>query len=87
MVTARLSLGAALVELYTEAGWAYHDSGLDATGCFTHAPRLADTAGDGFGIVNAAWHAGATLVRSGHPHDALKYFQLGQFVLAGCSAP
>jgi hypothetical protein len=76
-------LGAALAELYTEAGWAYWDSGVDGMGCFTRAPGLADEAGDGFGIANAAWQAGRTLVRSGHPDDALKCFQLGQFVLAG----
>ncbi|HKR48090.1 MAG TPA: helix-turn-helix transcriptional regulator [Pseudonocardiaceae bacterium] len=77
----KVRLGAALAELYTEAGWAYHDSGVDGMGCFTRALRLADTAGDGFGIANAAWHAGASLVRSGHPNDALKCFQLGQLVL------
>ncbi|MGH3886153.1 MAG: hypothetical protein ACRDSZ_06190, partial [Pseudonocardiaceae bacterium] len=76
-------LGAALAELYTEAGWSYYDSGVDGMGCFTRALRLADEAGDAFGIANAAWHAGATLVRSGHPNDALKCLQLGQFVLAG----
>jgi hypothetical protein len=76
-------LGAALAELYTEAGWACYDSGVDEMGCFTRALGLADEAGDGFGIANAAWHAGVTLVRSGHPDDALKCLQLGQFVLAG----
>ncbi len=76
-------LGAALAELYTEAGWAYWDSGVDGIGCFTRALRLADTAGDTFGIANAAWQAGRTLVRSGYPNDALKCFQLGQFSLRG----
>jgi hypothetical protein len=42
---------------------------------------LADEAGDAYGIANAAWHAGLTLVRSGHPNDALKLFQLGQLQL------
>jgi hypothetical protein len=42
---------------------------------------LADTAKDPYGVANAAWHAGATLVRSGHPNDALKLFQLGKFHL------
>ncbi|MGH3754474.1 MAG: hypothetical protein ACRDRP_17600 [Pseudonocardiaceae bacterium] len=68
-------LGAVLAELYTEAGWSCYDSGVDATGCFIRALRVAHKAGDGFGIANAAWHAGATLVRSGHPNDALKCFQ------------
>ncbi len=76
-------LGAALAELYTEAGWACCDSGVDGTGCFTRALRLADEAGDAFGIANAAWHAGGTLVRSGHPDDALKCYQLGGFQLGG----
>ncbi|MGH3756065.1 MAG: hypothetical protein ACRDRP_25970, partial [Pseudonocardiaceae bacterium] len=58
-------------------------SGVDATGCLTRALRVAHQAGDGFGIANAAWHAGLTLVRSGHPNDALKCFQLGQFSLNG----
>jgi tetratricopeptide (TPR) repeat protein len=52
-------------------------------GCFTRALQLADEARDGFGIANAARQAGATLVRSEHPDDALKCLQLGQFVLAG----
>jgi hypothetical protein len=49
--------------------------------CFIRALQLADEAGDAFGIANAARHAGLTLVRSGHPNDALKCFQLGQFSL------
>ena len=81
VVTARLR--AALAELHTETGWAYYDSGVDAAGYFTRALHLADHAGDGYGIVNAAWHAGATLLHSGHPNDALKAFQLGQFQLRG----
>ncbi|MGH3567689.1 MAG: hypothetical protein ACRDRH_16980 [Pseudonocardia sp.] len=76
-------LGCALAELHTEAGWACYDSGMDGSGYFARALQLADDAGDGFGIVNAAWHAGLTLVRSGHPNDALKAFQLGQFSLGG----
>ena len=76
-------LGCALAELHTEAGWCCYDSGMDGTGYFTRALALADEAKDAFGIANAAWHAGATLVRNGHPHDALKAFQLGQFALEG----
>jgi len=79
----RTRLRCALAELHTEAGWACWDSGVDGRGYFTRALRLADDAGDAFGIGNAAWHAGASLVRSGHPDDALKCFQLGQFSLAG----
>jgi transcriptional regulator with XRE-family HTH domain len=78
-VTAQLE--AALSELYTEAGWACYDAGEDGRGCFTRALRLADVAQDPYGVANAAWHAGVTLVRSGHPNDALKLFQLGKFHL------
>ncbi|MGH3832740.1 MAG: helix-turn-helix domain-containing protein [Pseudonocardiaceae bacterium] len=79
VVKARLA--AALAELHTEAGWCCYDSGLDGAGFFTHALRLAGTARDTYGIANAAWHAGMTLVRTGHPNDALKLFQLGGFQL------
>ncbi len=75
-------LAAALAELHTEAGWCCYDAGLDGTGHFTRALWLSDAAGDAYGIANAAWHAGATLV-NGHPNDALKLFQLGQIHLAG----
>ncbi len=40
---------------------------------------LAHQAGDTYAIADAAWHAGATLVRDGYPNDALKHFQLGGF--------
>lgn len=52
-------------------------------GARTRALGLAGNAGDAYGIANAAWHAGLTLVRSGHPNDALKLFQLGQIRLGG----
>jgi hypothetical protein len=78
-------LAAALAELHTEAGWCCHDSGLDATGHFTRAIRLAGTANDAYGIANAAWHAGLTLIHNGHPNDALKLFQLGQIRLGWCA--
>jgi transcriptional regulator with XRE-family HTH domain/tetratricopeptide (TPR) repeat protein len=81
--TVKARLGAALAELFTEAGWCCYDSGVDGMGYFTRALALADAAGDGFGIANAAWHAGVTLVRSGYPNDALKCFQLTHFMLAG----
>ena len=74
---------AALSELHTETGWCCYDSGVDGMGYFTRAARLSDEAGDTYGIVNAAYQAGATMVRSGHPNDALKCFQIGQFQLAG----
>jgi tetratricopeptide (TPR) repeat protein len=76
-------LGAALAELYTEAGWCCYDAGLDGSGCFTRALVLGDAARDAFSIANAAFHAGMTMVRGGHPDDALKCFQMGQLVLTG----
>ncbi|MGH3718845.1 MAG: helix-turn-helix domain-containing protein [Pseudonocardiaceae bacterium] len=79
----KAALAAALAELHTEAGWWCHDSGVDGTGHFTRALAVAGTAGDSYGIANAALHAGVTLVRSGHPNDALTLFQLGQLRLTG----
>ncbi|MBV9140413.1 MAG: helix-turn-helix transcriptional regulator [Pseudonocardiales bacterium] len=77
----KTALALALAELHTEAGWACHDAGLDGRGHFMRALGLAGKAGDTYGVANVAWHAGWTLVRSGHPNDALKLFQLGQFRL------
>ncbi|MGH7535430.1 MAG: helix-turn-helix domain-containing protein [Gemmatimonadales bacterium] len=71
-------LAAALAELHTEAGWACSDAGLDGTGLFTRALRLAGQARDTCGMANATWHAGMVLVRTGHPNDALKLLQLGR---------
>lgn len=79
----KAGLAAALAELYTEAGWCCYDAGVDGRGYFTRALRVADEAGDAYGIANAAWHAGLTLVRNRHPNDALKLFQLGQLRLGG----
>ncbi|MGH3771733.1 MAG: hypothetical protein ACRDRW_10105, partial [Pseudonocardiaceae bacterium] len=56
-------------------------SGLDGTGHFTRALHLAGKSRDTYGIANAAWHAGVTLVRTGHPNHALKLLQLGRFQL------
>ncbi|MGB6161279.1 MAG: hypothetical protein WCF33_08665 [Pseudonocardiaceae bacterium] len=76
-VTARLAV--VLAELHTMAGWSCHESGLDGSGYFTHGLPLAHQAGDTYAITNAAWRAGAALVRNGYPNDALKQFQLGDF--------
>jgi hypothetical protein len=85
--TIKARLAAALAELHTEAGWCCYDSGLDGTGRFTCALRLAGKTGDTYGIANAAEHAGATMVHNGHPNDALTLFQLGQIRLGGGFAP
>ncbi|MEO7195289.1 MAG: helix-turn-helix transcriptional regulator [Pseudonocardiaceae bacterium] len=76
-------LAAALAELHTEAGWSCYDSGMDGSGHFTRALAFGDQAGDAHAVANAAWNAGATLVLSGHPNDALKLFQCGQLCLNG----
>ncbi len=81
----KAQLAAALAELHTEAGWCCYDSGLDGTGLFTRALRLAGETRDTYGIANAAWHAGVVLTRTGHPNDALKLLQLGRCQLR--SAP
>ncbi|MGH3755917.1 MAG: helix-turn-helix domain-containing protein [Pseudonocardiaceae bacterium] len=77
----RAQLAAVLAELHTEAGWCRYDSGLDGTGLFTRALRLAGETGDTYGIANVAWHAGMVLTRTGHPNDALKLLQLGTLQL------
>jgi transcriptional regulator with XRE-family HTH domain len=77
----KAQLAAALAELHTEAGWCCYDSGLEGTGFFTRALRLAGESGDTYGIANAAWHAGVVLNRTGHPNQALKLLQLGRFRL------
>ncbi len=76
-------LAAALAELHTEAGWARYECGLDGAGYFTRGMELADQAGDTYGIASAALHAGAALVRSGYPNDALKLFSVGTLRLGG----
>ena len=81
--TVKTQLAVVLAELHTETGWACYDSGLDGTGSFTRALRLAAKAGDTYGVANAALHSGMTLVRTGHPNDGLKLFQLGQLRLSG----
>ncbi|HWR47026.1 MAG TPA: helix-turn-helix transcriptional regulator [Pseudonocardiaceae bacterium] len=77
----KAQLGAALAELHTQAGWCCYDSGLDGTGFFLRALRLAGAAGDSYGIANAAWQAGMMLKGTGHPNDAQKLFQLGRLRL------
>jgi transcriptional regulator with XRE-family HTH domain len=79
----KAQLAAALAGLHTEAGWACYDSGGDGIGYFTHGMGLADQAGDTYAMANTALHAAATLVRNGHPNDALELSQLGKFRLSG----
>ena len=76
-------LATALAELHTEAGWACHDSGGDGIGYFTRGLPLAHKAKDAYAVANTALYAGLTLVRSGHPNDALKFFTLSKLRLDG----
>ncbi|MGB6165774.1 MAG: hypothetical protein WCF33_05325 [Pseudonocardiaceae bacterium] len=80
-VTAQLN--AALADLHTEAGWYRYDSGVGGAGYFARALQVAGDAGDAYGVANAAWQAGGTLVHNGYPNDALKLFTLGQLRLGG----
>ncbi|MGH3809136.1 MAG: hypothetical protein ACRDRU_21430 [Pseudonocardiaceae bacterium] len=75
------ALAAALAELHTEARWCGYDAGLDGTGLFTRALRLAGQTRDTHGIATTAWHAGLTLLRTGYPNHALTLLQLGGFQL------
>ncbi|MBV8540023.1 MAG: hypothetical protein JO063_12455 [Pseudonocardiales bacterium] len=79
----KAQLAAALADLHTDTGWSCYDSGADGTGYFIRALRLAGKAAEAHGIAKAAWQAGLTLGRSGHPNDALKLFQLGRVHLRG----
>ncbi|MBV9163265.1 MAG: helix-turn-helix transcriptional regulator [Pseudonocardiales bacterium] len=77
----KAQLAAALADLYSDAGWACYDEGVDGAGYFLRALRLAEQAADAYSLGYAAWAAGATLVRTGHPNHALKLIQLGQLHL------
>jgi hypothetical protein len=79
----KTQLAGALAELYTDAGWACYDSGIDGFGYFTRGLGLGHQAKDAYVIANTAWNVGVTLVRSGHPNDALKFFTLGKLRLDG----
>ncbi|MGH3854707.1 MAG: helix-turn-helix domain-containing protein [Pseudonocardiaceae bacterium] len=79
----KAKLAAALSEMHTEAGWACYDAGVDGYGYFTRAMGLAGEYRDSYGIANASWHGGMTMLRTGHPNDALTMFQLGRYQLRG----
>ncbi|MEO7195874.1 MAG: helix-turn-helix transcriptional regulator [Pseudonocardiaceae bacterium] len=79
----KAKLAAALSEMHTEAGWACYDAGVDGYGYFTRAMGLAGEYRDSYGIANASWHGGMTMLRTGHPNDALTMFQLGRYQLSG----
>ncbi|MPZ66255.1 MAG: hypothetical protein GEU83_12310 [Pseudonocardiaceae bacterium] len=76
------SLGSALAELHTEAGWCCFDSGLhDRAGHhFRQAIDLAREAGDGYQVANTLRHAGMALADR-DPNEALKLHQIGQIRL------
>lgn len=79
----KTQVAAALAEMHAETGFWCYDGGLDGTGYFMSALSLATAAGDVYELVNALWHAGLTMVRSGHPNDALTLFHRGRLHLSG----
>lgn len=74
---ARASLGSALADLHTMAGWCCVDSGLhdNARACFATAMDLA--AHDGYQFALALRHAGMHMRDAGAYNDNLKACQLG----------
>ncbi|MDQ4032176.1 MAG: helix-turn-helix transcriptional regulator [Actinomycetota bacterium] len=76
-------LGSELARLCTLAGWCCADSGLDdhARHYFGQAVELAGKVGDAYWMASALRFAGAIERELGHPNDAIKLFQLGQFKL------
>ena len=76
----RRSLGSALAELHTEAGFCCYDSGMreQAEHYFRRALDLGAQAGDGYQVAYALRNAGIAFSEWGHPNDALKLFQMGQ---------
>ncbi|MDQ4031121.1 MAG: hypothetical protein M3332_02155, partial [Actinomycetota bacterium] len=76
-------LGSELARLCTLAGWCCADSGLDdhARHYFGQAVELAAKVGDAYWVASALRFSGAIERELGHPNDALKLYQLGQFKL------
>jgi hypothetical protein len=81
----RVALDFTLAKLHTVAGWAAFDEQLDETACFhfARAMSLAGDAADPYWIAFALYGGGRIVAESGHPNDALKYYQLLQVALAG----
>ncbi|MDQ3275831.1 MAG: helix-turn-helix domain-containing protein [Actinomycetota bacterium] len=75
--------GSELARLCTLAGWCCADSGLDdhARHYFGQAAELAGKVGDAYRVASALRFAGAIERELGHPNDALKLYQLGQYTL------
>lgn len=72
-VTAQLA--AALAELHTEASWSCYDSGVDETGYFTRALRVAGEAGEPLRDRQRRLRGReGRWVRNGYPTNARKLF-------------
>jgi len=76
-------LGSVLAELNELAGWCCADSGLEdhARHYFQRAVMLAGKVRDAVQVSSTLRYAGAIEREYGHPNDALKRFQLGQYKL------
>lgn len=80
----RLAFESALAKLHTVAGWAAFDEQLDdlANSHFAQAISFAGSVKDPYWIAFALYGGGRIVAESGHPNDALKYYQLAQVAVA-----
>jgi transcriptional regulator with XRE-family HTH domain len=76
----KAKLGSALARLHTLAGWCCADSLLDAHACH-HFRQALELASESYEMVITLRVAGNTDRLRGHPNDALKLYQLGQYKL------
>lgn len=77
-------LQSALAKLHTVAGWAAFDECLDdnARNHFARAMSLGGDAHDPYWIGFALYGGGRIAAESGHPNDALKYYQLAEVAVS-----
>jgi transcriptional regulator with XRE-family HTH domain len=80
----RRALGSTIAKLHTVAGWAAFDEQLDdlANSHFAQAMSLGGLVKDSYWIAFALYGGGRIIAESGHPNDALKYYQLAQVAVA-----
>ncbi|ONI71191.1 hypothetical protein ALI144C_52740 [Actinosynnema sp. ALI-1.44] len=76
----RKRLRTALADLHTLAGWVSFDANLIASARlhFTRALDLLSHTGNNGILAHVLWRAGRMYLHSDAPHEALKYFQLGE---------
>lgn len=80
----RQRLQSTLAKLHTVAGWAAFDECLDdlARNHFARAMSLGGAAGDPYWIGFALYGGGRIVAETGHPNDALKYYQLAEVAVS-----